>query len=289
MKLNEFNKKLNDSANFNISKSLDNIPFENYITNQNYKKTNIFKTFAFSLSGIIIVLIFSFYLYYNSTPYVVLTIDINPSIEIKLNRFNRVIEVSGLNEDGDTFLSGMDINKMPLNDFLEMIYEKGLEENYFTDTNAEALIGIYGTNYDSENKVLTLINESNQINSLAILYHSDNQGVLYSQEFVDDDNSIIDSIIDYYSARDSEFKSSDYDGALEKPDYSTSKSIEFSVLPATEEEFINLAEELNISITKLNIVRYIYENSSDYTNVSDFIELTNDDISTLIQLYEDLQ
>ncbi len=290
MKLKEFNKILNDSAKFNISNRSEEISLDNYVFQRNYQRKNTFKTLALTLSSIIIVLMFSFYLYYNSTPYVVLTIDINPSLEVKLNRFNRVIEVSSLNEDALNFVSDIDAKKMPLNDFLELIYEKGIEENYFTDTEANALIGIYGSSYDSENRVLSLINETSEINSLSILYHSQDQEAMFNIESGENDESILSSIIDYYNDRSSEIISSEYDGdnVLEVPSIGAD-SIEFSGLLVTEEEFISLANDLDISITKLNIVRFIFDNSSDYTTVSDFIELATSDISDLIKLYNALE
>lgn len=289
MKLKEFNKILNNSAKFNISNRSEEISLDNYVFQHNYKRKNTLKTFALTLSSIILVLIFSFYLYYNSTPYVVLTIDINPSIEVKLNRFNRVIEVSSLNDDALNFISDIDAKRMPLNDFLDLIYEKGLEENYFTDTKANALIGIYGSTFSSENKVLSLINESSKINSLSILYHSENQESMFNIDSGENDESVLSSIIDYYNNKSGEIVSSEYDGdyVLEVPN--TRDSIEFSTLPVTEEEFIALANDLDISITKLNIVRFIFENSTDYTTISDFIELANSDISDLIELYNTLE
>ena len=105
----------------------------------------------------------------------------------------------------------------------------------------------------------------------------------------ENDESVLSSIIDYYNNKSSEIVSSEYGGdyVLEVPN--TRDSIEFSTLPVTEEEFIDLANDLDISITKLNIVRFIFENSTDYTTISDFIELANSDISDLIELYSTLE
>ena len=46
-------------------------------------------------------------LYFSPTS--IISIDINPSIELSVNRFDKVVAVEGLNEDGVTFAETLDV------------------------------------------------------------------------------------------------------------------------------------------------------------------------------------
>lgn len=50
------------------------------------------------------------YLYY--TPYTYVSLDVNPSIEYSLNRFDRVLSVKGVNDDGDDMLEQMSLEAL---------------------------------------------------------------------------------------------------------------------------------------------------------------------------------
>lgn len=51
-----------------------------------------------------------YYLYF--VPTSVISIDINPSFELNINRFNKVVGIKGYNEDGETLASALDISFM---------------------------------------------------------------------------------------------------------------------------------------------------------------------------------
>lgn len=65
------------------------------------------------------------------TPVSVISIDINPSLELELNRFDRVISVEGYNEDGQTLADSLSVQ------FLN--YQDALEEILSSDTVADCL------------------------------------------------------------------------------------------------------------------------------------------------------
>ena len=54
---------------------------------------------------IIVLLLVVVFLFINNRTYSTITIDINPSIKLKLNRNNKVISVIPLNEDGNKKIS----------------------------------------------------------------------------------------------------------------------------------------------------------------------------------------
>lgn len=57
------------------------------------------------------------------TPTSVISIDINPSIELDVNRFDRVISVDGYNSDGETFSDSLDIMFKNYNSAIDEILE----------------------------------------------------------------------------------------------------------------------------------------------------------------------
>lgn len=82
-----------------------------------YKKTNGYSKkkvfhhgFRYGLSAVacaLLIFIGGNWLYF--TPTAEISIDINPSIELSVNRFDRVISVNGYNEDGDILAEQLDI------------------------------------------------------------------------------------------------------------------------------------------------------------------------------------
>lgn len=62
------------------------------------------------------------------------SIDVNPSIEAAVNREFRIVNVKGLNEDGEVLLqNGIKYKDMPLKEFTLAIADELSEEGYMTD------------------------------------------------------------------------------------------------------------------------------------------------------------
>ncbi len=55
------------------------------------------------------------------TPVAEISIDINPSIELSVNRFEQVVSVNGFNEDGRALSNGLDVKYKAYTDALEQI------------------------------------------------------------------------------------------------------------------------------------------------------------------------
>lgn len=62
---------------------------------------------------------FSYSLYFTPSAYV--DIDVNPSIELSVNRFGRVIEASPYNEDGTAILHGVNVRHMKYEDAVDKL------------------------------------------------------------------------------------------------------------------------------------------------------------------------
>ena len=70
------------------------------------------------------------YLYFTPTAYI--SIDINPSLEIGVNRFDRVISVKGYNDDGTALAASLDIRFLDYRDAIEQLLADETVESYLS-------------------------------------------------------------------------------------------------------------------------------------------------------------
>lgn len=82
------------------------------------------------------------YTYY--TPVAAITIDINPSVKLHINRWNRIIKATPLNEDGEKILTNLSLaNKSPEKG-LELIVSQAEKDNFINE------------DYKSKDKVISV-------------------------------------------------------------------------------------------------------------------------------------
>lgn len=74
--------------------------------------------------------IFGFYSVYTS-PASYVSIDINPSIELVLNRFNVVIETNAYNDDGSKITESVNVNNMSYEEAIDRLLESEEFSSYF--------------------------------------------------------------------------------------------------------------------------------------------------------------
>ena len=102
------------------------------------------------------------YAYY--TPYGTVSLDVNPSIEYTINRFDRVLEVNGMNDDGEDILSGLDTKKL-INTNIEAAIEDTIEqidaEGYFSDEDGNYVVLAASTKEEAHTDTLLTSLEGN--------------------------------------------------------------------------------------------------------------------------------
>lgn len=102
------------------------------------------------------------YAYY--TPYGTVSLDVNPSIEYTINRFDRVLEVNGINDDGEDILSGLDTKKL-INTNIEAAIEDTIEqidaEGYFSDEDGNYVVLAASTKEEAHTDTLLTSLEGN--------------------------------------------------------------------------------------------------------------------------------
>lgn len=107
-------------------------------TDKSYRYNNFLK--AFGSIAALFLLVFTFFqtINYNNA-YAIVSLDINPSIQIEADSKQMIINVEGVNTDGKN-IDFTDIKDIPLNDGIQKIKEKLIEKKYL-DTNKEVLVG----------------------------------------------------------------------------------------------------------------------------------------------------
>ena len=94
---------------------------------------------------------FGYHLYYTPASYVYM--DINPSVRLDLNCFERVIDVVPLNEDAEVLLSNLTIRKGTAEDCMNTIVSACQEQNYLNETNTDIEVSVRTDSAKLETKV----------------------------------------------------------------------------------------------------------------------------------------
>lgn len=125
-----------------------------------YQKTNgyvrvkkqSYRYFVPAIACLVLALFGAYWFYFTST--VEISIDINPSIELGVNRFDRVVSVEAYNDDGQVLASSLDIKNMN--------YADAVDEILKSDTIASLLsadeimtIGVVGDDTAQSSEILS--------------------------------------------------------------------------------------------------------------------------------------
>lgn len=89
--------------------------------------------YASIAAAILILLIPILYLKQAYATVAYVNVDINPSIEMGINKYNKVNDVYGLNEDGKKLLQKVDINGADIHDALDSIINAARESGYISE------------------------------------------------------------------------------------------------------------------------------------------------------------
>lgn len=90
--------------------------------------------------------------------YQTIYIDVNPSVALKLNRFDRVIEVEYLNDDAKNLLSNIDLVGSDVEDALDTVLAKCDEAGFVRD-DSEIYISATSKEEESSEKLLTKLKD----------------------------------------------------------------------------------------------------------------------------------
>ena len=87
-----------------------------------------YRRFAVAAASVLVILcsFFGYWLYFTQTA--AISIEINPSLNLGINRFDKVISVTGMNEDGKELANSLDIRFMDCAQAIDAILESEVEQ-----------------------------------------------------------------------------------------------------------------------------------------------------------------
>ncbi len=119
----------------------------------NFKMSRLTKMVS-AAAAVILVAGLSYGIYSYNTPYSYLNIDINPSVEIATNIYDRIISVKPLNEDGQKLLELGSYKNMKLEDGVDELLQDARDEGYFNDEQKNAvMITVSGKDEDKVTEI----------------------------------------------------------------------------------------------------------------------------------------
>lgn len=153
-------------------------------TNTNKEvKVGLFSKYAMVLGLVIIMLGLGFGL--NSKRSVsVIEFDVNPSIELKVNKKEKVVDVIPINEDAKKVLNNMDLENVDLDVAVNALVGSMLKNGYLSIDNNSILVSVKNNDKKESERLQKQISE--EINSL--LKASSIEGAILTQELIEDDN-----------------------------------------------------------------------------------------------------
>lgn len=107
--------------------------------------------------------VFSWRCYVFNKIVTVITMDINPSVEISLNKKNEVVNVKALNDDGEKILDDVKFKGDSLEKVIDDISSKLIEQNYLAEEDNYILINVTGKDIKTEvsNLITTTLKNNN--------------------------------------------------------------------------------------------------------------------------------
>ena len=129
---------------------------KDYLSEHVYKKNRgpgvHFRRFAAAAAcSLLVFLAGGSYLFF--TPTVFISVDVNPSLELGINRFDRIVSVIGYNEDGRALADNLSIKYMDYTDALKSLLEDQDMAVYLTD-DADVVLTVAGEDESQSSQIL---------------------------------------------------------------------------------------------------------------------------------------
>lgn len=253
MNIKELKDSLKASGEFKIKSRIEEINFHDYLPAKH--KRQIFSLRLLSVfSSFILVGLLSLFAFFNFQPVASLSIEINPELNLELNRYNRIINVTGENDEALALIDELGIKYKKIDQAVEIIYDYSQDNDYTVNDN---LYVLYGIKTEKESMRLGL----KQILEATI---SANIRVIVITDVVRNDEGIELS------------PSSGSDTDYESPSYMDNENVIIG-------EYESLIAEYDISDARLSLIVAIYNNHPEYT-MEYLLEL---DLAGLYELYNE--
>jgi len=304
MKFRQFNQLLKTAANLPVTRDEEfvrRVAGPSEMLPAKRRRTPWSRLAASFASGAVAFAAFVFG-FYGLHPAVVLTVDANPSIELSVNHFDRVIGLKALNADADSIVDGLAwFNRTP-ETVLSSVYDE-LVANGYLEPGDVLLLGLSGiAAADAETYETTF---AAALSAVSVLYMNDyrdtdstvvlraSQAFQESVDAAEDDRSVI------WEGVYSEAATGSYDGSVTTtaPMMTTTAGNDTSGIPATdsqttilelplsEDDLEALAASFGVSVAKLRLAIAVFNGMPSMRTTTDLEALALLPVSELATLY----
>lgn len=150
---NEYVIALSDNGVFTKVKNKNYSLGEVLVMKNNTKKFS--KKIAVSIASVVAIATIgtvSAFAYY--TPVGKVSLDVNPSIEYSVNMFDKVLDVEGINEDGEVLLGDVDLTGKDIEDAISDTVDLLIDDGYITDEESNEIVLATYDNDENDNEEL---------------------------------------------------------------------------------------------------------------------------------------
>jgi len=153
---NDYAAVLSDNGSI-IKIKNNNYQIGEEIQMKNTTKKSKKKIYALAVSVACAILIAGTGVYAYTTPYSYVSLDVNPSIEYEVNRFDRVIDVTAVNDDGAEIINNLDLENKKIDEAIEDTITEINEQGYFGEDETGGVV--ISTSNDDTDKAAELAKE----------------------------------------------------------------------------------------------------------------------------------
>ena len=116
-----------------------------------------------------------------SVPVYAISIDVNPSLELGVNRFDRVVSVTGYNDDGDELARNVDVKNMNYTDAINALLSSETLKEY-SENGADVVVAVSGGSEQKNSEIVSAVEGCHHGNMRLYCYGSDSEMVEEAHE-----------------------------------------------------------------------------------------------------------
>ena len=129
---------------------------DSYMTTDKQKSKNVWKKYAgFAVAACLAIVCLSGGLWYRASSMTdsIISIDVNPSIELTTNSGNQVLTVTPMNADGEIILDGMDLRRVDLNVAVNALTGSMVKHGYLTGDGGSILVSVQNKDMEKAERI----------------------------------------------------------------------------------------------------------------------------------------
>lgn len=153
--------------------------FEKVYYKEKKRHSPLRKFAAAGVCSLLVFLIGGSYLFFTPTAFI--SVDVNPSLELGINRFDRVVSVTGYNEDGRTLADSLQVKYMDYSAALESLLSNQELKAYLTE-DTEVVLTVAGDSDTQSSEILENVETFSSQHHNVSCHSSDTEEIHHAHE-----------------------------------------------------------------------------------------------------------